>query len=1647
MSSLARLASPLVASLRRNPLLSFSGNPQYWRCGRLSKISLDGFEVLPRSKSHMMLGLQSKLVQSLNISGRKMFFGCCFGLPIATGIGVMYTQASVAHAVEDYHLDSGETTEAMMRSETNRFWSLMRKIQLPVLLAFVLLYSRGHPIAVAIDFFLLLFCTRPNPLSIYIFIEELRQRDMQSHRSLYKTKLLYLKNVEVHDYKILCVAKVELYGSSGGVREVAVLLLLGLLLDRLGLLDFSSWGVRQATFMVPRAVISAPAESELGGKFILEGNSELLVAVATPSSGSLLQIDLQVTNSSNSLVLHWGVLHPRNRDWKLPSRRPNGTTVYKNKALRTPFQKSGPNSFLKIEIDDPQIQAIEFLIIDQAQNRWFKNNGQNFLVQLSGKVPRTSSHAASEGPNISLPEDLVQLNAYLRWERKGKQMYTPDQEKEEYEAARSELLQELARGTSVEKLREKLTKSNDNIRTDDAVKPHTPENEIPKDLVQVQAYIRWEKAGKPNYPPEKQLMEFEEARKDLQRELQKGISLSEIREKMMKGNIQTEVSKQLKTKEYFTAERIQRKKRDISLLVNKYFSKSDEMEISHPSRDPTALELYAKGMEDRDGGHLLNRKLFKLGDKELMVLVTNPHGKIKAYFITDYKGTLILHWALSKNGGEWLAPPSSSVPQGSVLLSNSCETPFVEASSTDPIKQLQTVEIELDKAEFTSLPFVLLADGNWIKDNGSDFHIDFISKTVKITKDAEGGKGTAKALLEKIAELETEAQKSFMHRFNIAAELTEQAKDAGQLGLAGLVVWMRFMATRQLIWNKNYNVKPREISKAQDRLTDTLQNIYSSCPQYREILRIILSTVGRGGEGDVGQRIRDEILVIQRNNDCGGMMEEWHQKLHNNTSPDDVVICQALIDYIQSDFDINVYWNTLNMNGITKERLLSYDRGIHSEPNFRRDQKEGLLRDLGHYMRTLKAVHSGADLESAIATCLGYSAKGQGFMVGVQINPIRGLPSGFRGLLEYILNHVEDKKVEPLLEGLLEARQELRPLLLASHERLKDLIFLDIALDSTVRTAIERGYEELTNAEPEKIMYFITLVLENLALSSDNNEDLIYCLKGWYHALEMAKKKDDHWALFAKSFLDRTRLALSTKAEQYHQTLQPSAEYLGSLLGVDERAVSIFTEEIIRSGSAASLSALVNRLDPVLRKVAHLGSWQVISPVEVTGYVTVVDELLAVQNKSYERPTILVAKSVKGEEEIPDGTVAVLTPDMPDVLSHVSVRARNSKVCFATCFDPNILSELQRNEGKLFHLKPTSADITYSETTESTLSKATSPKDDQSSPSITLVKKKFVGRYAISSEEFSNEMVGAKSRNIAYLKGKVPSWVGIPTSVALPFGVFESVLADNVNRAVANNIKMLKTKLGKGEFGVLNDIRQTVLELVAPPQLVKELKQKMKSASMPWPGDEGEHRWEQAWVAIKKVWASKWNERAYFSTRKVKLDHDYLCMAVLVQEIISADYAFVIHTTNPSTEDSSEIYAEVVRGLGETLVGAYPGRALSFIAKKNDLNSPKVLGYPSKPIGLFIRQSIIFRSDSNGEDLEGYAGAGLYDSVPMDEEEKVVLDYTSDPLITDANFRQSILSGIARAGSAIEELYGTPQDIEGVVKDGKIYVVQTRPQM
>ncbi|KAJ9187005.1 hypothetical protein P3X46_002505 [Hevea brasiliensis] len=1022
---------------------------------------------------------------------------------------------------------------------------------------------------------------------------------------------------------------------------------------------------------------------------------------------------------------------------------------------------------------------------------------------------------------------------------------------------------------------------------------------LSKDLIERKAYQIWESKGRPTSTPHQQKRDYDDAVRELQSQLAKGISLNELQSSCMSTSTKTLTDNRGHSRCALPPS--YRRRHDVDQWLHKH-------SVGHAKSTNMPFSALMDLVERTNGGDkVISRQSYHVGNYEIV------------------------------------APPSDMLPERSRLLNGACQTYFAEILTGKGSFQL--VDINLQQRNFFGIQFMIWTGGSWIKNNGANFSV--LLKSINPNGKVDGdGKEIVKWLLDEIYRREKEAERSLMHRFNIATELTERCKFEGESGLIGILVWLRFMACRHLTWNKNYNVKPREISEAQDKFTNLLQKIYVNQPNDGEIVRLIMLCVGRGGQGDVGQRIRDEILVLQ-----------------------------ALLNYVRCGFRIDVYWQTLNANGLTKEKLASYDRPIVSEPHFNTHAKEGLIRDLTMYLKTLKAVHSGADLESAIETCLGPSCKSD-FTNVERVNSLDGLSQKLRESLNFIRANVADANVASLMEKLLESRIELHPVLLTSTGRAKDLLFLDLALDSAVRTTMERGLKDISFDHLPDIMCYISFVLENLCLSIVNNEDLIYCTKGWYLVCESYKSNDVQWALQAKSILDRVQLILADRSQNYQKKIQPSVQYLGNLLGIKKWVIDIFTEELIRAGSAAILSTLINRFDPILRKIANLGCWQVISPVEVCGFVTSVHELITIQNKVYGKPTVIIANRVTGEEEIPDGVVAVLTPNMPDILSHVSIRARNSKVCFAACFDQNILRNLKLKEGKAISISMKSMNLIISDVDGSNLSLNSSI--STSIPrAVTLKRKLFCGKYAISLEEFTAEMVGAKSCNIKFLRERVPSWIKIPISVALTFGAFETILLEDINKDIASRISCFYKSVLGGDLTKLRAIQDTY-----------ELKSKMRSSRIPWPGDEGEERWNRAWQAIKKI----------------------------------------------------------VKGLGETLVGAYPGRSMSFITRKSNLKFPIVTGYPSKNIGLYSKQSIIFRSDSNGEDLEGYAGAGLYDSALMDEEEKVILDYSSDRLMVDKAFQTSIFSKIAEAGKIIEGLCGCPQDIEGVVKDGVIYVVQARPQ-
>jgi hypothetical protein len=79
--------------------------------------------------------------------------------------------------------------------------------------------------------------------------------------------------------------------------------------------------------------------------------------------------------------------------------------------------------------------------------------------------------------------------------------------------------------------------------------------------------------------------------------------------------------------------------------------------------------------------------------------------------------------------------------------------------------------------------------------------------------------------------------------------------------------------------------------------------------------------------------------------------------------------------------------------------------------------------------------------------------------------------------------------------------------------------------------------------------------------------------------------------------------------------------------------------------------------------------------------------------------------------------------------------------------------------------------------------------------------------------------------------------------------------------------------------------------------------------------------------------------------------------------------------------------------------------------------------------------------------LEGFAGAGLYDSVTVAPTVERVVNYTENWLVWDEARRTALMAKLAELAVAIEVEMKAPQDIEGCVVGDDIYVLQSRNQV
>lgn len=1001
--------------------------------------------------------------------------------------------------------------------------------------------------------------------------------------------------------------------------------------------------------------------------------------------------------------------------------------------------------------------------------------------------------------------------------------------------------------------------------------------------------------------------------------------------------------------------------------------------------------------------------------RDLLVEKNISDDTVEVIIRMEEKKGCLLHWGLRRNAHTpWQVPPEQTWPEGTRAYNHAAlQTRFAIQDGHG------LIVIKLSRSmDYSLLDFVLFfpEEGLWDNNRGRNYRI--LIPGLERPREASLGDPELDYLADEIIKNEMSGNSwTLMHRFNLCYELLDRVRNIE--GMALLFVWLRFSFIRQLDWQRNFNTKPRELGHAMDRLTLKMAERYSNDPPEREMLRLVMSTLGRGGDA---QRVRDEVLNIMHRHHIkevsGHFMEEWHQKLHNNTTPDDVVICEAYLEFLRSNGNRDKFYIRLKEGGVTRERLESYERPIKSPPDFIPHLKEALVRDFEHFLGILRAVHTGTDLGTAIDAAR------------------RLLDPELHSTMDFIWSHRDDRKtpVSVLVRKITDGRTRLSKQLTGHSDKVRDLLFLDIALEDFLRITIEK------NLGPDlggnDLVELIGMILDNLYLSSVD-QDISHCLQLWERLRKMPRFGKE-WSLRAWAVLDLIGQVMGAFIDHYYRLLQPRAEFLGNAFHAEQWTIILFSEEVMRGRPAFALSMLLRYLAPVLRKSVRVGDWQVISRGHAVGKVEVIETLRSIQGKDFSLPAVIIADRVSGNEEIPKGVTAILTPTVIDILSHLAVRARNAGLLFATCYDDALLEKMKSLGGRIVEMVvDTAGGVVYAETTgEMTIPSSAPPlRKPVSLPTFTT--------YAVSLDEFDKTNVGGKSFNVKRMMGKLPDWINLPASAALPFGVFEKVLACEDNKGIAKICRELVSRVEedkRGSGGALAELRRAILDLNAPAELVSSLRTVMEKAGLPWPS-----QWDDAWLCIKKVWASKWNERAYLGRIAHGMAHEDLVMAVLVQKVVEADYSFVIHTVNPLTGSKEEIYGEVVSGLGEALVGNYPGKALSFVCDKGK-REPRLLSFPGKSAGLF-GGGLIFRSDSNGEDLTDYAGAGIYDSFILPQPRKISLNYTDDPLFWNDDFRRDLLIHLSEIGVQIENILGGPQDIEGAYSDGRYYAVQSRAQV
>ncbi|MGA1792050.1 MAG: phosphohistidine-like domain-containing protein [bacterium] len=842
--------------------------------------------------------------------------------------------------------------------------------------------------------------------------------------------------------------------------------------------------------------------------------------------------------------------------------------------------------------------------------------------------------------------------------------------------------------------------------------------------------------------------------------------------------------------------------------------------------------------------------------------------------------------------------------------------------------------------------------------------------------------------------------------------------------LAWVFVYMRLFSIKDVKKEMRGNYQTKDISHIQSELSMALTRVYVdtfSCNDRdtsldRVLIRNIMNFSPRGGGN--GDELRLFILDTMRRHGIreghrpgidDPFIEEWHQKLHSCCTPEDIGICEAYILFQETNSHDLFYKTLWERNGISVDYLKHMPRPLRHAPRY----MPQLIPDLKHLLWILKQIHGGS----------------HNFQYLLEVSKWQ-LDKELFSMLEDVKNNFGAWWIPG---RIVECRHRLKQILGKHCPR--DPLMIDVALDNIYKTSVERI--DLRGLSEKDMTSLISLTLHNIHLSYEN-EKIASCIDLWERLKNDPDqdKSSPEWGLKAFAALTYIQSMIHSYTDELYGCIQPKARLLGESCQIPESYLTNFTEEVIRSQNTYILSKLLDALLPLIRKTAGIGPWKIVSHGQghAAGRIKYTDSLLSIQGRSLEKPHIMVVDRIDGTEDIPAWVSGIITKSDVDILSHIAIRCRNSRVMLSTCYERDIFEQLGSYEGKIFEVAIENDRIRYHENDVDATGKIINEKINDKIKD----NKGTLGRSSHS-----------KSGNLMGIKGRISDFIKTPFSATLPYEAFEKTLRSNPE-SFSQFEKLTKALSShpQGYASILSDIRALINNLTLPADIVQTIEEKMISQTgmvKEW----SESLQGAVITNIKKVWSSVWNERAYLSRFSRHPDGHRVRMGVLMQNVIPADYSFIIHTRNPVSDNHNEMLSEIAVGLGETLTGNSPGTPLCVISDRRG-RSHRIMSYPSKSFGYFDSRkddSYIMRSDSDDEDLADFTGAGLYESYATKRPARIFVRYDREKLFWDREFQSFLFDSLVKMAEEIEDIMGCPQDIEGVYARDAFYVVQTRNQI